>query len=238
MGMFWDIWRLTGRRIEEKYTKKVQETGRRGKLEVDTTCSCGRYRPHWDGQLDVCGRRSAMLEAEVQPLLLIHGFNTNRMFVSALQTVCQAYVLSINTDPPYIRESQHKHLPSLSVYGSAYQTPPLSAFCQTCFARKSCVLSSHLHEANHNSRDLDSKCCSLLQVPDPRSSHKALIRSEATTKELPLMSGRQNAATFMKIAGSKNLYKTNCGSHRWNKVNVKLLSKLALEGLSQDKQLE
>ncbi|XP_050930396.1 cilia- and flagella-associated protein 107 [Lates calcarifer] len=63
-------------------------------------------------------------------------------------------------------EKQQSHLPSLTVYRSAYQRHPRSAFCQGRFARASCTLSSHLHAANHNNKDLDLRQCSLLQVPD------------------------------------------------------------------------
>uniref|UniRef100_A0A673CLV1 Si:ch211-226m7.4 n=1 Tax=Sphaeramia orbicularis TaxID=375764 RepID=A0A673CLV1_9TELE len=63
-------------------------------------------------------------------------------------------------------ERQQSHLPSLTVYRSAYQRHPLSAFCQTRFARASHMLSSHLHKANHNNKDLDLRQRSLLQVPD------------------------------------------------------------------------
>ncbi|XP_054473748.1 cilia- and flagella-associated protein 107 [Anoplopoma fimbria] len=62
---------------------------------------------------------------------------------------------------------QQSHLPSLSVYRSAYQRHPLSAFCQSCFARAPRGLSSHLHAANHNNKDLDLRRRSLLQIPDP-----------------------------------------------------------------------
>ncbi|XP_053171553.1 cilia- and flagella-associated protein 107 [Scomber japonicus] len=63
-------------------------------------------------------------------------------------------------------EKQQSHLPSLTVYRSAYQRHPLSAFCQSHFARTSRILSSHLHAANHNNKDLDLRHRSLLQVPD------------------------------------------------------------------------
>ncbi|XP_039652475.1 uncharacterized protein C1orf158 homolog [Perca fluviatilis] len=63
-------------------------------------------------------------------------------------------------------EKQQSHLPSLTVYRSAYQKHPLSAFCQSRFARASRMLSSHLHAANHNNKDLDLRQHSLLQIPD------------------------------------------------------------------------
>ncbi|XP_032369551.1 cilia- and flagella-associated protein 107 [Etheostoma spectabile] len=63
-------------------------------------------------------------------------------------------------------ERQQSHLPSLTVYRSTYQKHPLSAFCQSRFARASRMLSSHLHAANHNNKDLDLRRRSLLQIPD------------------------------------------------------------------------
>uniref|UniRef100_A0AAQ5XEQ1 Si:ch211-226m7.4 n=1 Tax=Amphiprion ocellaris TaxID=80972 RepID=A0AAQ5XEQ1_AMPOC len=63
-------------------------------------------------------------------------------------------------------EKQQPHLHSLTVYKSAYQRHPFSALCQSCFARASHCLSSHLHAANHNNKDLDLRHRSLLQVPD------------------------------------------------------------------------
>uniref|UniRef100_A0A3Q3KQE5 Uncharacterized protein n=1 Tax=Mastacembelus armatus TaxID=205130 RepID=A0A3Q3KQE5_9TELE len=46
--------------------------------------------------------------------------------------------------------------PPLTVHRSAYQRQPLSALCQRCFARSSCMLSSHLHAANHDKEILVS----------------------------------------------------------------------------------
>ncbi|XP_028260936.1 cilia- and flagella-associated protein 107 [Parambassis ranga] len=63
-------------------------------------------------------------------------------------------------------EKQRSHLPSLTVYRSTYQRHPLSAFCQSRFARAPRALSSHLYAANHNNKDLDLRQRSLLQVPD------------------------------------------------------------------------
>ncbi|XP_060925977.1 cilia- and flagella-associated protein 107 [Limanda limanda] len=65
-------------------------------------------------------------------------------------------------------EKQPSPLPSVTVYRSAYQSHPLSAFCQSRFARASRALSSHLHATNHNNKDLDLRRRSLLQVPDHR----------------------------------------------------------------------
>ncbi|XP_071777092.2 cilia- and flagella-associated protein 107 [Centroberyx gerrardi] len=67
-------------------------------------------------------------------------------------------------------EKQQTHLPSLSVYRSTYQGHPLNAFCQNRFASASRMLSSRLHAANHNNKDLDLRQRSLLQVPDHCSS--------------------------------------------------------------------
>ncbi|XP_044024331.1 uncharacterized protein C1orf158 homolog [Siniperca chuatsi] len=64
-------------------------------------------------------------------------------------------------------EMQQSQIPSLTVYRSAYQRHPLSTFCQSRFARASHMLSSHLHAANHNNKDLDLRRRSLLQIPDP-----------------------------------------------------------------------
>ncbi|XP_069007035.1 cilia- and flagella-associated protein 107 [Embiotoca jacksoni] len=63
-------------------------------------------------------------------------------------------------------EKQQSNLPYLTAYRSAYQRHPLSAFCQSRFARAPHMLSSHLHAANHNNKDLDLRQRSLLQVPD------------------------------------------------------------------------
>lgn len=70
------------------------------------------------------------------------------------------------------------HVPSLTVYRSAYQRHPLSTFCQSRFARASHMTSSHLHKPNHDNKDLDLRQRSLLQVPDhclglPQPSHYA-----------------------------------------------------------------
>ncbi|CAJ1050896.1 uncharacterized protein C1orf158 homolog [Xyrichtys novacula] len=67
-------------------------------------------------------------------------------------------------------EKQQSRLPSLTVYRSAYQKHPLSAVCQSRSARASRGLSSHLHAANHNNKDLDLRRRPLLQVPDPSFS--------------------------------------------------------------------
>ncbi|XP_070814433.1 cilia- and flagella-associated protein 107 [Chaetodon trifascialis] len=79
--------------------------------------------------------------------------------------------LPTNFGPPqstkHRLEKQQSHLPSLTVYRSAYQRHPLSTFCQSRCARASHMLSSHLHAANHNNKDLDLRCRSLLQIPDP-----------------------------------------------------------------------
>ncbi|XP_070759377.1 cilia- and flagella-associated protein 107 [Enoplosus armatus] len=64
-------------------------------------------------------------------------------------------------------ENQQSQLPSLTVYRSTYQRHPLNTFCQSHFARASRTLSSHLHAANHNNKDLHLRRRSLLQVPDP-----------------------------------------------------------------------
>ncbi|XP_030276838.1 cilia- and flagella-associated protein 107 [Sparus aurata] len=64
-------------------------------------------------------------------------------------------------------EKQQSHLPSPTVYRSAYQRHPLSSFCQRHFSRAPRVLSSHLHASNHNNKDLDLRGRSLLQIPDP-----------------------------------------------------------------------
>ncbi|XP_059186303.1 cilia- and flagella-associated protein 107 [Centropristis striata] len=75
-----------------------------------------------------------------------------------------------NSGPPqstkHRLEKQQSHLPSLTVYRSAYQWHPLSALCQSRFARAPRTLSSHLHAANHNNKDLDLRRRSLLQIPD------------------------------------------------------------------------
>uniref|UniRef100_A0A3Q0S6N6 Uncharacterized protein n=1 Tax=Amphilophus citrinellus TaxID=61819 RepID=A0A3Q0S6N6_AMPCI len=49
---------------------------------------------------------------------------------------------------------------------SAYQRHPLSAFCQSRFAKASRMLSSHLYGASHNNKDLDLRQHLILQVPD------------------------------------------------------------------------
>ncbi|XP_030586343.1 cilia- and flagella-associated protein 107 [Archocentrus centrarchus] len=63
-------------------------------------------------------------------------------------------------------EIQQSHLPSLTEYRSAYQRHPLSAFCQSRFAKASRMLSSHLYGASHNNKDLDLRQHLILQVPD------------------------------------------------------------------------
>ncbi|KAF3856945.1 hypothetical protein F7725_017668 [Dissostichus mawsoni] len=90
---------------------------------------------------------------------ILHFVRTN--LISTLPT---------NAGPPrstkHRLEKQQSHLPSLTVYGSAYQRHPLSAFYQSRFARASRMLSSHLHPANHNNKDLDLRRHSLLLIPD------------------------------------------------------------------------
>ncbi|XP_037626631.1 uncharacterized protein C1orf158 homolog [Sebastes umbrosus] len=80
------------------------------------------------------------------------------------------YAYPTNPGPPQSTkrrlEKQQSHLPSMTAYRSAYQRHPLGAFCQSRFARASRVLSSHLHAANHNNKDLDLRRCPLLQIPD------------------------------------------------------------------------
>ncbi|XP_041639546.1 uncharacterized protein C1orf158 homolog [Cheilinus undulatus] len=73
-------------------------------------------------------------------------------------------------------EKQQSRLPSLTVYRSAYQRHPLSAFCQSRSARTSRVHSSHLHAANHNNKDLDLRRRLLLQVPDHFSGQSQYIQ--------------------------------------------------------------
>ncbi|XP_055016325.1 cilia- and flagella-associated protein 107 [Boleophthalmus pectinirostris] len=57
-------------------------------------------------------------------------------------------------------------VPCLTVYRSAYQRHPHSAFCQSRFARASYWTSSYLHRANHLNKDLDLRQAPLRQVPD------------------------------------------------------------------------
>uniref|UniRef100_A0A672J4J2 Si:ch211-226m7.4 n=1 Tax=Salarias fasciatus TaxID=181472 RepID=A0A672J4J2_SALFA len=72
-------------------------------------------------------------------------------------------------------KKQQSHLQPLTVYRSAYQRHPLSAFCQARSARASRALSSHLHAPNHSNKDLHLRQRLLLQVPDhclfPPSKH-------------------------------------------------------------------
>lgn len=63
-------------------------------------------------------------------------------------------------------EKQQSLLPGQTVYTSAYQRLPLSAFCRSRFARAPRTLSSHLHDANHGNKDLNLRRRSLLQAPD------------------------------------------------------------------------
>uniref|UniRef100_A0A667ZUK2 Si:ch211-226m7.4 n=1 Tax=Myripristis murdjan TaxID=586833 RepID=A0A667ZUK2_9TELE len=83
-------------------------------------------------------------------------------------------------------ERQQSHLPPVSVYRSSYQRHPLSAFCQRRFASASRMLSSHLHAANHNNKDLDLRQRSLLQVPDHGSSLLPPSQGHVTHGNLPL----------------------------------------------------
>ncbi|KAM6980692.1 cilia- and flagella-associated protein 107 [Aplochiton taeniatus] len=63
-------------------------------------------------------------------------------------------------------EQQPPSLPALSVYMSTYKRHPLSAFCQQRFASAPRALSSHLHPANHNNKDLELKQQPYRLVPD------------------------------------------------------------------------
>uniref|UniRef100_A0A3Q3ISM8 Uncharacterized protein n=1 Tax=Monopterus albus TaxID=43700 RepID=A0A3Q3ISM8_MONAL len=152
------------------------------------------YRPHWDFKPDVSERRSALLRAEGVPAKLLfarcdppsshylvtqyeesYGHTKHTTASPSLQpwhpeslTWQPKRFLPTNFGP--LQHTKHnlekQHLPSLTAYKSAYQRHPLHAFCQNRFARASRALSSHLHAANHNNKDLDLRRRSLLQVPD------------------------------------------------------------------------
>ncbi|XP_010879954.2 uncharacterized protein C1orf158 homolog [Esox lucius] len=61
---------------------------------------------------------------------------------------------------------QQPPLAVLSVYRSEYKKHPLSAFCQTRLASVPRLLSSNLHPANLQNKDLDLKQRPCRQVPD------------------------------------------------------------------------
>ena len=63
-------------------------------------------------------------------------------------------------------DQQQSPLPALSVYRSAYQKYPLSAFCQPRFASVPRGHSSKLHPANRINKDMDLKQRPCRQVPD------------------------------------------------------------------------
>uniref|UniRef100_A0A665XD36 Si:ch211-226m7.4 n=1 Tax=Echeneis naucrates TaxID=173247 RepID=A0A665XD36_ECHNA len=81
-------------------------------------------------------------------------------------------ISALPTNSGLLRSTRHRlgkqqsHLSSQTVYRSAYQRHPLTAFCQSRCARASHALSSQLHAANQNNKDLDLRGRSLLQVPD------------------------------------------------------------------------
>uniref|UniRef100_A0A673YF16 Uncharacterized protein n=1 Tax=Salmo trutta TaxID=8032 RepID=A0A673YF16_SALTR len=63
-------------------------------------------------------------------------------------------------------DQQQSPFSTLSVYRTAYQRHPLSAFCQPRLARVPRDLSSKLHPANLNNKDLEMKQQSCRQVQD------------------------------------------------------------------------
>ncbi|XP_070708328.1 cilia- and flagella-associated protein 107 [Pempheris klunzingeri] len=152
------------------------------------------YRPHWDFKPDVFERRSALLRAEGLPskllsshylatqyeesykpkhnnaLPILRPWHPDSLTWQLESSDWPISTLPTNFGPPQSTkrrlEEQQSHLPLPTVYRSAYQRHPLSTFCQNRFARASRGLSSHLHAANHNNKDLDLRDRSLLQIPD------------------------------------------------------------------------
>ncbi|KAM9408154.1 LOW QUALITY PROTEIN: cilia- and flagella-associated protein 107 [Pholidichthys leucotaenia] len=153
------------------------------------------YRPHWDLKPDVSERRSALLKAEGLPskMLFTHcGSPSPNYLVTQYEESCghksssvlpslkprhpdklmeqpekPDRLISANFSP--LQSTNHhfeKQQSPLTVYRSAYQRYPLSAFCQSRSAKASCVLSSNIYGANLNNKDLDLRQRSLLQVPD------------------------------------------------------------------------
>ncbi|KAK2861713.1 hypothetical protein Q5P01_001246 [Channa striata] len=150
------------------------------------------YQPHWDFKPDVCERRCALLRAEGLPSKLLFAHCSTPTPDYSLTHYAESYggkhantlpslhpwhpqrltsdraISVLPTSFGMLRptKQQQSHLPSGTVYRSAYQRHPLDALCQSRFARASRALSSHLHAANHHNKDLDLRGRSHLQVPD------------------------------------------------------------------------
>ncbi|XP_029908084.1 cilia- and flagella-associated protein 107 [Myripristis murdjan] len=199
-GKMNDKWTQAGWRLEQKYANKVLvgnwveerlQFTREPKMANSTYHA--DYRPHWDSKPDAFERRAALRRAEGLPSKLLHAHygpprshyfvtqyddSYGRRHSSALPTLHPSDhpvpAPPTNFGPleskKHCLERQQSHLPPVSVYRSSYQRHPLSAFCQRRFASASRMLSSHLHAANHNNKDLDLRQRSLLQVPDHGSS--------------------------------------------------------------------
>uniref|UniRef100_A0A3Q3X6K4 Uncharacterized protein n=1 Tax=Mola mola TaxID=94237 RepID=A0A3Q3X6K4_MOLML len=163
MALTGDTRAQSGRRIGQKYGNKVLLGNFTREPKTANSTDCLDYRPHRDLEPGVFERRSALLRAEGLPSKLPfahHGPRSSHYLVTHYtESYGSKHTNALPTVRPWHgdsltwqleREKQQSHLPSLTVYRSAYQKHPLGTFCQSRFARASRLLSGHLHASNHN----------------------------------------------------------------------------------------
>ncbi|KAM9813879.1 cilia- and flagella-associated protein 107 [Neosynchiropus ocellatus] len=190
-----DKWSRPGWRIEPRYSSKVllgnwmeeRLTFAREATTADTTSRVD-YHPHGDFRPDFSERSSALSRAEglSSKLLFAHPGppSSNYLVTHYEESYGQNHFSSLPVLKPDRHrlalpahlgsqqrtktglEEQQSHLPSLTVYRSAYQRHPLSALCQRRAARASRATSSHLLAANHYDKDLNTRQRALRRVPD------------------------------------------------------------------------
>uniref|UniRef100_A0A3Q4MME8 Si:ch211-226m7.4 n=1 Tax=Neolamprologus brichardi TaxID=32507 RepID=A0A3Q4MME8_NEOBR len=183
-----DKWAQTGWRIEQKYANKV--------LLGNWAEERLQRRPLCEGYIKISlyciqGLPSKTIFGHHDPpsshyLVTQYAESYGRNLINALPTLQHRHADNLTQKPKrsdqltsalpnnvgplqttnHHFEIQQSHLPSLTEYRSAYQRQPLSAFCQSRFAKASHMLSSHLYEANRNNKDLDLRQHLILQVPD------------------------------------------------------------------------
>ncbi|XP_034538692.1 uncharacterized protein C1orf158 homolog [Notolabrus celidotus] len=142
-------------------TQYEDSYGRRHNNALPTLRPCHPGSLTW--QLERSERPiSVILNMLLHTLVAVPGLSDNRGHSRAAVSANSGALQSTK----HRLEKQQSRLPSLTVYRSAYQKHPLSAVCQSRSARTSRWLSSHLHAANHNNKDLDLRRRPLLQVPD------------------------------------------------------------------------
>uniref|UniRef100_A0A3B4F220 Uncharacterized protein n=1 Tax=Pundamilia nyererei TaxID=303518 RepID=A0A3B4F220_9CICH len=176
-----DKWAQTGWRIEQKYANKVllgNWAEERLQVGILSVYDISLY-------IVIQGLPSKTIFGHHDPpsshyLVTQYAESYGRNLINALPTLQHRHADNLTQKPErsdqltsgkfhttnHHFEIQQSHLPSLTEYRSAYQRQPLSAFCQSRFAKASHMLSSHLYEANRNNKDLDLRQHLILQVPD------------------------------------------------------------------------